>query len=76
MSGWGEAEGKTNVLVFECDSLEQAEIVAENARARGDQKRVMILTRKPYYNRSRYYPQYKTIEDYASWYKKGWFSDA
>lgn len=73
MSGWGNAKGKLNKLVFECDSYEQAEIVAENARNRNDQKYIRITTKKPYYPSARYYTQTKTIEEYPSWYEKGYF---
>ena len=39
MSGWGKAEDKVNILVFLCDSMDEAEIVAENAGNRSDQTR-------------------------------------
>lgn len=34
MSGWGEAEGKTNKLIFKCKDKEEANVVAENAKRR------------------------------------------
>ncbi|QVW28899.1 hypothetical protein [Bacillus phage SWEP1] len=74
MSGWGEAEGKTNKLVLVCDSYEQAEIVEENAKNRGDMKYVSIASTKPHYNPSKYHVQFKTIDDMASWYKEGHFT--
>jgi len=73
MSGWGCARGKINKLVFECETLEEAEIVADNARNRTDQKYINICSRKPYYPSSRYYVQVKTKKDYPSWYKRGHF---
>lgn len=73
LSGWGMARGKLNKLVFVCDSYEQAEIVAENAVNRKDQKNINITIRKPYYDKSRYYTQFKTIADYPTWYKKDAF---
>jgi len=73
MSGWGKAREKINKLIFECDSYEQAEIVADNANNRTDQKYVNICVNKPYYNKNRYYPQTKTIEDCPNWYKQGYF---
>jgi len=75
MSGWGMAERKINKLIFECDSYEEAEIVADNARNRTDMKHINICTRKPYYNYSRYYPQTKTKEEYENWYKKDCFKN-
>jgi len=67
MSGRGYADGKTNKLIFECDTLEEAEIVAENAAARGDMKYINITRKKPYYTPSRYYVQVKTKEEYPAW---------
>ena len=73
MSGWGCAEGKINKLIFVCEDRNQAEIVADNARRRGDQKYINITTTKPYYNPNRYLAQVKTIEDYPSWYQVRYF---
>ena len=73
MSGWGQAEGKINKLIFECDSYDEAEIVAENAKNRGDQKYINITSTKPYYNNSRYSAQYKNKETYTRWYEPNSF---
>jgi hypothetical protein len=73
LSGWGMAEGKTNKLIFVCDSYEQAEIVAQNAESRSDMKYVNININKPRYNSNRYLTQLKTIEEYPSWYQAGYF---
>lgn len=73
MSGWGEAKGKINKLVFICDNIEEAEIVKDNAEQRSDQRYINIRTSKPYYNSEKYYAQYKTKQDYASWYVKNYF---
>lgn len=73
MSGWGMAEGKINKLVFECDSYEEAKIVANNARNRGDQKYINICSNKPRYNKNKYFVQFKTREDYPDWYKENYF---
>jgi hypothetical protein len=73
MSNWGSAKNKTNKLIFGCDSLAQARIVADNAQSRSDQKRVNICANKPYYNKDRYYVQYKDETIYPSWYKKDYF---
>lgn len=74
MSGWGEATGKINKLIFVCDSYEQAEIVEQNANNRKDMKYVNICSTKPHYSSERYYPQVKTIEDYPRWYEKNYFN--
>jgi hypothetical protein len=73
MSGWGMAQGKTNKLVFVCDTYEQAQTVATNAENRGDMKYINICTSKPRYNAQRYLTQYKTIAEYPSWYQAGYF---
>jgi len=73
MSGWGEAEGKTNKLVFVCDTQHQARIVYENAQAREDMDKIDISTSKPYYDKKRFYTQFKDINEYPSWYKDGYF---
>ena len=73
MSGWGPAEGKINKLIFECESREEAEIVAENAEKHGSQKYINICYNKPSYSSTRYYAQAKTKEEYPSWYTKGYF---
>lgn len=70
MSGWGLAKNKKNKLVFICDDMEQAQIVADNAAYRTDQKYINICVRAPRYNNKTHYTQYKTIEDYPSWYVK------
>ena len=73
MSGWGEARGKINKLVFECQSYEEAVIVRDNARNRTDQIYINICANKPYYNKRDYLTQYKTKGDYNSWYMKDFF---
>ena len=72
MSGWGHSKGKINKLIFECKDYEEACTVEQNAHDRTDQIYINLCVRasKPYYNKDRYYPQYKTIEDYPTWYKK------
>ena len=73
LSGWGHAEGKINKLIFVCDSYQEAEIVADNARYRGDMKYININPTKPQYNRTRYLVQEKTKADYPNWYQKNYF---
>jgi hypothetical protein len=72
-SGWGRAENRLNKLVFECETLNEARIVVENAENRSDQKNINIRSTKPYYSSKKYLVQYKTKEDYPSWYEKGYF---
>lgn len=74
MSGWGLAKNKINKLIFECKDSLQAHIVIDNAEHRTDMKYINLCYNKPYYNKNRYYPQIKTINDYPSWYKEGFFN--
>ena len=69
LSGWGQAEGKINKLVFQCESYDQAALVEQNALDRTDQKYINIRSTRPYYNKDRYYTQFKTIKDYPTWYE-------
>ena len=73
LSGWGQAQDKIAKYVNICDSYEEAEIVAENARNRSDQKYVNISSTKPYYNNNRYLVMYKTKQDMPKWYTKNAF---
>jgi len=62
-----------NKLVFICDTYEQAQIVADNAFKRSDMRYINICSRAPYYSNTKYYTQFKTIEDYPNWYKRDYF---
>ncbi len=73
MSGWGKARGKTNKLIFPCDTYQDALIVVENAENRTDQKFINIRSTKPYYNQEHYFSQVKTRAEYPSWYQRGYF---
>jgi len=73
MSGWGEARGLINKLIFECETREQAEVVYQNALNRTDTKYVNMTSKKPYYSPSKYYAQTMTIKDYPDWYVAGRF---
>lgn len=82
MSGWGHSSGKTNKLVFECQSYNEALTVYSNCIARSDFKHVNICTHRPRYYRStmrdytvgHYYVQNKDKEEYPNFYEKGYFS--
>lgn len=39
LSGWGAAEGRVSVYCVECDTLEQAKLVAKNAKRRPEMKK-------------------------------------
>ena len=73
LSGWGRSEGKKNKLIMPCKNYDQALIVYNNAKARGDQKNVNIRSTKPYYNPKTTLAQTKTIKDMPNWYQVGYF---
>ena len=75
MSGWGEAENKINKLVIECDTMEEAQIVSDNARERGEMKYINIATKKPSYNTNKYFVSFKTKETYKAWFVKDAFKN-
>src|SRR5512138_452847 len=47
LSNWGTAAGKTNTVILPCKSYDEAEIVAANAKARSEMRRVRIAYLKP-----------------------------
>lgn len=49
LSGWGMSEGKTNKLIIECETIEQAEQVERAARYRDEMCYVNIRISKPRY---------------------------
>lgn len=73
MSGWGPSSNKDNVLIFLCDTFCDAQTVADNARARSDQKHVRISEDKPMFDPVTNHVQIKTREIYPSWYVPGAF---
>lgn len=72
MSGWGMAKGKQNILIFECDSLEEAKIVSDNANNRTDQRCIEIHKEYPHFE-GKVYVQHKDMTLYPSWYKPDFF---
>ena len=73
LSGWGKAENKIAKFINICNNYEEALIVFNNAKDRGDQKHINICTKKPYYNKKYYYIEYKTKKDTPNWYIKDYF---
>lgn len=63
MSGWGKAENKINKHIIECETRQQAEIIAKNARKRQEMKYINITTRKPYYNNNKYITTFKQFKE-------------
>lgn len=63
--------GQIDKMIIECDSYNEAEIVAQNANNRSDMKNVNICSKKPYYNKERYRATYKTKEECSRFFKVG-----
>lgn len=47
MSGWGMAKDKSNLFVVECDTVEDAEMILQNAKKRPEMKRPRIVAKAP-----------------------------
>ncbi len=73
MSGWGGADNRTNKLVIECDNMEEAEIVKENAEDHKEMKYINICIKKPYYRKCNTETNYHDKTDYPSWFIPGYF---
>lgn len=69
MSGWGHARGLTNKLVIECDSWDEAMVVARNAKDRTEMKYVNITSTKPYYSPKKHYVSWKDRDEYGTWFR-------
>lgn len=74
MSGWGCASGKINTLILPCDSWEEANTVATNAKTRKEQKYVRIVDKKPRLRHATHVYSVHTREEYWGWYTPGWFT--
>lgn len=72
MSGWGDARGKVNKHYLECSTYEEAEIVQNNARARGEMKRVFISSSKPSLRKG-WCNTYASKKTAPNWYIKDFF---
>lgn len=68
MSGWGWAKNKINKLIIECETMDQALIVQQNAKDRAEMKYINITNNKPYYNSNRYYVSWHNKDDYSCWF--------
>ena len=49
LSGWGVSEGKTNKLIIECETIDQAEKIERSARNRSEMRYINIRMTKPHY---------------------------
>lgn len=70
MSGWGLSKDKTNVLVFECASKEEAYRVMDYARQRGDMTKVAYWKKEmPTFDPEKFFVQVKNRDIYPRWYE-------
>lgn len=79
MSGWGMSRGKKNLLIFECENIQEATAVSNNASNRGDQSEINTYSedKLPEFDTEKYYISYADKETHTRWYKpnsfkKGW----
>jgi DUF2075 family protein len=71
MSGWGQAKGKINKYVVECDTYEQAERIERNAKRRDEMKYINIIVgRCPSYDKRRYVVSLKKYKDLGDVWKR------
>lgn len=68
LSYWGMSKDKINKLVLECETWEEVQKVKRYSKTRSEMKYVSISTKKPYYNKERYYTNYHDKNDYTNWY--------
>lgn len=69
MSGWGPATNKTNKLIVECATYEQAAQIAKAARTRSEMRRVSIRSTRPYYG-AHILASWKTWDDMGGMWKE------
>lgn len=69
LSGWGRSAGKTNKLVLECETHEEALIVKNNAEDREDMRTIKIHIKKPKFDPTNNFVQYKDKTEYKTWYR-------
>jgi hypothetical protein len=68
LSGRGAAVGMTNKLVIECQTHQDAERVARNARQRREMRCVSIRATKPYYRPDSVLTYWRSFDDlHGAW---------
>ena len=75
LSGWGHAEKRNAKFVYGARDLVEAQIIADNARARGGQRNIHITQRVPFYDPLIYRVEFITPEEKGNtrWYQRGGF---
>jgi len=69
LSGWGNAQGKTNKFIIECENFEQAETIKRNAEKRREMKYINICINKPRYGKN-VLESWKTYDDLGEIWKQ------
>lgn len=69
-------DGKTDKIIIECDTLQDVEIVIDNAKNRSDMKYINWYMKKyPYYNPKKFAVQVHDKNDYQAWFKENYFKE-
>ena len=71
MSGWGKAEGKTNIHVIPAPTYEMAEIALENLQGRSEMRRARIVSTRP---RAKQGVLYTVPTEQHRWFERGAFT--
>lgn len=74
LSDWGQADRRDAFYIAVCRSRSEAELVAANARARGDQDEIDVLQAKPLIHREARFGL-MTRESSERWYRQGAFAE-
>ena len=66
MSGWGHAQNRTNKLIIECNTIDEAAQIERAAHKRPEMKYVNICVRRPRYG-AHVVESWKTYADMTGW---------
>ena len=74
LSNWGRSGSRSALFVYGARSLEEAKVVSTNARNRGDQQNIRILSRKPNVEPTEYRLEFVEPgqKGKRNWYTPGW----
>lgn len=68
-SGTKSTSGKTNRIIFQCDNLEEAKIVEQNAENNSQMSYVNVNLEKPRYSKQKYYIEWCNKKTNPEWYE-------
>ena len=76
LSGWGPARSRKALFVYGCLTAGDAKTVADNARRRGDQTSIRILSHVPHINPKTTRLEFVEREGpHSNWYKPNFFKE-